>query len=257
MDLQLRGKRALITGASRGIGAGVAEALAEEGCDLELAARSEADLRQLASTLAARHGVQVRVHVADLTRPEECAQLVRSAGSLDILVNNAGAIPQGRLQDIDDQAWRSAWELKVFGFLNVTRQAFKDMCERGGGVIVNVIGIAGERPVPNYVAGSMANAGLMAMTRALGVEGIARGVRVVGVNPGAIETTRQTTRWKARALKELGEENRWRELVAGFPRGRLGQVREVADTVAFLASDRSSYTNATIVTVDGGWTGMQ
>ncbi|MES2999860.1 MAG: short-chain dehydrogenase/reductase [Pseudomonadota bacterium] len=257
MDLKLKGRTALVTGASRGIGEGVAHALAGEGCHLELAARSEPDLQRLATGLAQAHGIRARAHRADLLHPEECVRLAQAAGPVDILVNNAGAIPQASLLDMDDAAWRAAWELKVYGFINLTREVFRGMCERGGGVIVNVIGIAGERPVPNYVAGSMANAALMAMTRAMGVEGIRRGVRVVGVNPGPTETSRQILRWKARAQKQLGDESRWRELVAGFPRGRLGTVEEVAASVAFLASDVSSYTNATVLTIDGGWTGMQ
>jgi NAD(P)-dependent dehydrogenase (short-subunit alcohol dehydrogenase family) len=257
MDLKLRGRTALITGASRGIGAGAARALAAEGCHLEMAARSEADMKALAESLVREFGIRARVHVADLSKPQECVALAREAGPVDILVNNAGAIPQGTLRDIDDAKWREAWELKVYGFLNVTREVFAAMCERGAGVVVNIIGIAGERPLPHYVAGSMANAGLMAMTRALGVEGIQRGVRVVGINPGFIETSRQVVRWKARARAEFGDENRWRELVTGFPRGRLGTVEEIAAAVAFLASDVSSYTNATVVTIDGGLSTMR
>ena len=111
---------------------------------------------------------------------------------------------------------------------------------------------AGERPTANYVAGSMANSALMTMTRALGVESMRHGVRVVGVNPGYIETDRQIVRWKARAKNELGDESRWRELTTVFPLGRLGTVDEVANTVAFLASDASSYTSGAVVTIDGG-----
>jgi NAD(P)-dependent dehydrogenase (short-subunit alcohol dehydrogenase family) len=98
----------------------------------------------------------------------------------------------------------------------------------------------------------MANAALMAMSRALGAESVDYGVRVVALNPGSIETDRQVVRWKARAKKELGDENRWRELTTGFPRGRLGRVDEVADMIVFLCSDRSGYTSGTVITIDGG-----
>src|SRR6185503_18062815 len=126
------------------------------------------------------------------------------------------------------------------------------MCERRSGVIVNVIGIAGERPMAGYIAGSMANAALMAMTHALGAESPDHGVRVVAVNPGSTETDRQVVRWRARAEKELGSAERWRELTKGFPFGRLATVDEVANMIVFLCSELSSYTTGTVVTVDGG-----
>ena len=111
----------------------------------------------------------------------------------------------------------------------------------------------GERPMPHYVAGSMANSALMTMTRVMGAESIRHDVRVVAVSPGYIETDRQIVRWKARAKEQLGDENRWRELTAIFPLGRLGTVDEVANSVAFLASDRSSYTSGAILLIDGGF----
>jgi NAD(P)-dependent dehydrogenase (short-subunit alcohol dehydrogenase family) len=102
------------------------------------------------------------------------------------------------------------------------------------------------------MAGTMGNASLMAMSRALGGESPDCGVRVIGINPGSIETDRQVVRLKARAKNELGDENRWRELTTVFPFGRLGRVAEIADTVAFLCSKRSSYTTGTVITIDGG-----
>jgi NAD(P)-dependent dehydrogenase (short-subunit alcohol dehydrogenase family) len=173
---------------------------------------------------------------------------------VDILVNNAGAIPQATLEGMGDAAWREAWELKLFGFINLTRAVYPAMCARRRGVILNVVGIAGERPIPNYVAGSMGNAALMAMTRALGVDALQHNVRVVALNPGSTETDRQIVRWKARAKEKFGDEERWRELTTHFPGGRLAAVDEVAATAVFLCSPRSAYTNATVVTVDGGWT---
>jgi NAD(P)-dependent dehydrogenase (short-subunit alcohol dehydrogenase family) len=99
----------------------------------------------------------------------------------------------------------------------------------------------------------MANAALITMTRAVGAESIRHGVRVVGVSPGYVETDRQIVRWKARAREQLGDENRWRELTTVYPLGRLGTVDEVANTVVFLASERSSYTSGTVVTIDAGF----
>jgi NAD(P)-dependent dehydrogenase (short-subunit alcohol dehydrogenase family) len=252
MELNLKGRTALVTGGSRGIGFGVAQQLAAEGCNVHLASRSAADLETAKQKITAAHRVAVTVHALDLSKLGNAVALVKACGPLDILINNAGAIPQGTITALDDATWRAAWDLKVFGFINLTREVYGAMCAAKRGVIVNVVGIAGERPTANYIAGSMANAGLMAMSRALGAESVDHGVRVVAVSPGAIETDRQVVRWKARAKAEFGDQNRWRELTTGFPRGRLGTVDEVASTVVFLCSDRAGYISGSVVTVDGG-----
>jgi hypothetical protein len=230
----------------------VAESLAAEGCALHLASRSAESLQAAKKKLAQKYGATVTVHALDLSTQANAVALVKACGPLDILINNAGAIPQGSVTALDDKTLRDAWDLKVFGFINLTREIYRDMCEKKRGVIVNIIGVAGERPAANYIAGSMGNAALMALSRALGAESPDHGVRVIGLNPGAIETDRQVVRWKARATQELGDENRWRELTTGFPFGRLGTVAEIADTVAFLCSERSAYTTGTVLTIDGG-----
>ena len=252
MELGLSGRTALITGASRGLGFGTARLLAAEGCHLHLASRSREDLETAKRRITEVHKVDVTCHAMDLGSSENVRELAKRCDDVDILVNNAGAIPHGSVTALDEKAWREGWDLKVFGFVNLTRELYGNMCERRSGVIVNVIGVAGERAVPGYIAGSMANASLMAMTRALGSESPKFGVRVVGVNPGAIETDRQVVRWRARAEKELGAADRWRELTAGYPFGRLGTVDEVVNMVAFLCSDLSSYTTGTVITIDGG-----
>lgn len=252
MDLGLQGRTALITGGSRGIGFGVARTLAAEGCHLHLASRSAESLEAARRKVKDVHDVDVTCHPMDLSSSDNVRKLAQACAHVDILVNNAGAIPQGTVTALDEKTWRQAWDLKVWGFINMTREIYGQMCERRSGVIVNVIGTAGERPTANYIAGSMGNASLMALSRALGAESPQHGVRVVGVNPGATETDRQVVRWRARAEKELGNAEHWRELTTGFPFGRLGTVDEVANMVVFLCSDLSSYTTGTIVTVDGG-----
>jgi len=196
--------------------------------------------------------VRVETHVLDLANATDAVALAGACGALDILVNNAGAIPQGAITDFDDQALRSARDLKLFGYVNVTREVYRRMCAKKSGVIVSVIGNAGRRPKAGYLGGGMANAALMAMTRAIGSESLAHGARMVGVNPGAVETDRHIAAWKARALKKFGDESRWRELTTGLPRGRMATVDEVAGMVAFLCSDRSAFITGTVVTIDGG-----
>jgi len=252
MNLELNGKTALVTGGSRGIGRAVALALASEGCALHLASRTQADLERARDEIARAHGVPVETHAVDLADRAALLALARSVGPVDILVNNAGAIPGGRIDQIDDETWKRAWDLKVFGFVGLCREMLAAMQARGHGVIVNVIGLAGERPDAGYLAGSGANAALMAMTRALGAASVAHGVRVVGVNPGLVATDRMVGLLRARAADTLGDAERWRELMSAYPFGRPAHPEEVADVVCFLASARASYVSGTIVTVDGG-----
>jgi NAD(P)-dependent dehydrogenase (short-subunit alcohol dehydrogenase family) len=243
MDLHLRGKRVLITGASKGIGAAAAEAFAEEGCDVMLAARNGEQLKALTERLRSAHQIGATAHVVDLRKGEDIARLVKEAADIDILVNNAGDIPGGSIDKIDEATWRHAWELKVFGYINLTRAIYAQMKARGHGVIVNDIGAAGEKFDANYICGSAGNAALMAFTRALG-----------GINPGPVGTDRHVTLLKTRAKNQFGDENRYKEFQKNMPLGRPAHAREIGDLMAFLASDRSGYTSGVIFTVDGGHT---
>ena len=252
MDLRLEGSTALVTGASRGIGFAVAQELAREGVHLHLAARTAADLEAARAKILAECPVRVECHALDLSEAGAVATLAERCADVDILVNNAGGIPSGRLAEIDPQRWRKAWDLKVFGYIDLTRAIYRVMCEKRRGVIVNVIGVAGERLRQDYIAGSTGNAALMAFTRTLGGESVDYGVRVVGVNPGQIDTDRLRSRYEARARAELGDASRWRELIKNAPFGRLARPDEVADAVVWLASPRASYISGTVLTVDGG-----
>ncbi len=252
MELHLRGKRVLITGASKGIGAAVAEVFAEEGCHLLLAARSGDQLKSLAERLRSAHQIDATACVVDLRKSEDVARLAREAGEVDILVNNAGDIPGGSIDRIDEAAWRHAWDLKVFGYINLTRAIYGQMKARSGGVIVNDIGAAGEKFDANYICGSAGNAALMAFTRALGSKSLADNIRVVGINPGPVGTDRHVTLLKTRAKNQFGDESRYTEFQTGLPLGRPAHAREIGDLMAFLASSRSGYTSGVIFTVDGG-----
>ncbi|HET7254476.1 MAG TPA: short-chain dehydrogenase/reductase, partial [Xanthobacteraceae bacterium] len=188
MDLNLTGRTALITGASKGIGLAIAHALAAEGCHVHLAARTAAELDKAAEDIRARHNVKASSHPADLTDSAQVKALAADCKHVDILVNSAGGIPRGTLLDIDEERWRRAWDLKVFGCINLTREIYRPMCERGSGVIINIVGLSGDRPDAYYIAGSSANAALIMFSRSLGGDSIRHGVRVVAVNPGPVET---------------------------------------------------------------------
>jgi len=168
MDLQLQGKSVLITGASQGIGEGLALAFAQEGSHLRLVARSEPKLEAIAQRVRSEHGVSAEILPLDITAPTAVEKIMTFAGDADVLINNAGSIPGGNLWDVDEQLWRSGWELKVFGYINLIRAMYPVMKARRAGVILNNIGNGGENFDFNYIAGSTGNAALMAFTRALG-----------------------------------------------------------------------------------------
>lgn len=252
MDLKLSGKTAVVTGASKGIGAAVARSLAAEGCVLELVARSRELLEELAAELRAAHGVAAGIHSLDLATSVGQAALCEAVPAPDILVNNAGAIPSGTLQEIDEARWRDGWELKVFGYINLCRGYYEQMKRRGQGVIVNIIGLAGAKPDAGYIAGSAGNAALIHFTRTLGGRAPADGLRVVGINPSLTATERALgiVRYKAeRAADSADFES---EFLGGLPFGRMATPEEVADLTAFLASDRAGYISGAVIDVDGG-----
>jgi NAD(P)-dependent dehydrogenase (short-subunit alcohol dehydrogenase family) len=252
MDLGLRGRKALVTGASKGIGQACAEILAEEGCDVVLVSRTDADLDKVRAKIAGEHNVAVRYYALDLSDSKNIDKLAAECADIDLLVNNAGAIPGGNIAEIDEKRWREAWDLKVFGYINMTRRFYALMAERKKGVIVNILGAAGENPDFNYIAGSSGNASLMAFTRAMGGTAPRDGLRVVGINPGPVMTERLITLTRHRAQTQLGDRERWQELMQGYAFGRAAKPEEIGWMAAFLASDRSGYTTGTIVTIDGG-----
>ncbi|MBZ0215305.1 MAG: SDR family oxidoreductase [Fimbriimonadaceae bacterium] len=246
-------KTVLITGGSKGIGQAVALRMAEAGCNLVLAARSREALETVKSAIQKTHPVAIDLFAGDLADPGTRDALVNSHPDVDILVNSAGAIPGGDLNNIDEARWREGWDLKVFGYIELCRRYYGSMTERGAGVIVNIIGAAGQVPDANYICGSTGNAALMMFTRTLGGVTLDQGVRVVGINPGLVSTDRMVTLLKGQAKRKFDDESRWRELTAHLPAGRAAQADEIASACVFLASPDASYISGTILTVDGGY----
>ena len=190
MDLNLTGKSVLITGGSKGLGLAMARRFAAEGCDLHLAARSQALLEAAADAIRRQHAVKVNTLAIDLAQPGSAGRVVKACGDIDILVNNAGDVPSGSLETVDEARWRAGWDSKVFNYINLSREYFGRMKARGAGVIVNVTGIAGDLLDASYIAGSVGNAAMAAFTKALGSTSHKFGVRVVGINPGPCDTER-------------------------------------------------------------------
>ena len=257
MDLHLTGKKALITGASRGIGFAVAKCLMEEGAQVCIAARPTARLEKATEALNAI-GQVCATYAADLSQSDARARLVEQIGDVNILVNCAGVIPRQTIEQMSEEAWRQSWELKLFASIDLTRRYYARMKERRAGVIINVIGSSGSRPDYAFAAGSVANSALMSLTSALGGVSPDFNVRIVGVNPGSVRTERTLERLYQTAKQRFGDETRWPELeqeaAKTQPFGHTQKPEQIAAVIAFLASDHAQYITGTTVTVDGGAT---
>ena len=238
LDLGLKGKSVLVTGGSKGIGLACAKSFAAEGCRLHLAARDKDRLAQAARSL----GGEVKTHSVNLRDGAALRRLAEECASVDILINNAGDIPGGTVETVDEAKWRHAWELKVFGFINLTRELYPRMKARKSGVIVNVIGMAGESHPFEYICGAAANAGLAAFTKAMGKGSREHGVRVLGVHPPSTKTDRIITLMKASAKAKWGDESRYQELM-----GNVIEPEQVGDTVCFLASPRAGQLSGVVL----------
>ncbi|MBB4124131.1 short-chain dehydrogenase/reductase [Martelella radicis] len=249
MDLELQGKTVLITGGSKGIGFAAARAFAGEGCSLVLAARSGEALEKAQAALS---GFDVRIIAADLSQAGERERLVKEAGPVDILVNNAGAIPGGDILSLPFAELEKAWQLKVFGYIHLTQLVLETMKARRDGTVINIIGDLGRAPRFDYVAGSAANAGLIAFTEAVGSRSTDWNVRVFGINPAGTGTERVEKVARGRAKSIYGDEERWRDVLQNLPFDRLAEPDEVARLIVSLASPALGYISGNVVDFDGG-----
>ncbi|TFF22046.1 SDR family NAD(P)-dependent oxidoreductase [Jiella endophytica] len=251
MDLQLAGQRILVTGGSKGIGFAIAELFAAEGADIMIVGRDEARLAAAKDRLATL-GTAITAHACDIGDASARKSLIETAGEIDVLVNCAGAIPGGDLFALPIETWQESWQLKVFGYIDMTRLALEGMKARGSGTIVNIIGDLGRSPRFDYVCGSTANAALIAFTEAVGAKSTDWNVRVFGVNPSGTKTDRVVQVARKRAESAMGDPERWPEILANLPFGRLAEPEEIARMVVMLASPLAGYLSGTVVDVDAG-----
>src|SRR5688572_8957482 len=243
MDLGLRGKVAVVSGSSDGIGYAVAHSLAQEGARIVLCARREPLLAEARKTIEKETGAEVLAVTCDVQRLDEVQRLVAEVmqrfGEINILVNNAGSVPSIRFAEIDDAQWYRMLEGKLLGYIRMTREIAPHMRKAGWGRIINIAGTAGWEPSGTAMA--------------VGLNYADDGILVTAVAPGSIETPRQIRNRQREAditgksLEEI-RKSRAQEI----PLHRLGRAEEVANVVVFLASERSSYMTGTCVTVDGG-----
>lgn len=254
MDLQLSGKVAIVTGASRGIGRAIAEALSAEGMKLALVARTPGLLAEVAVSLT----TPSIAHVADLREPAAAAGTVEATlehfGAIDVLVNCAGAVPRGDFLTLTDAEWEDGFALKFHGAMRLCRAAWPHLRAQRG-AIVNIAGIGGRTGSAEFTIGGAVNAAMLNLTKALADRGVTDGVRVNAVNPGTISTHRLEARIRKYAADEGIDVA---EAVRRLPRAhhveRFGDPAEIGRAVAFLASPQAGYCQGAVLDVDGGQT---
>jgi 3-oxoacyl-[acyl-carrier protein] reductase len=255
MDLGIKGKTALVTGASEGIGMAIARALAGEGVRVATCARTEATLRETAEKIARATGTEVVPIPADLRSLAGCegfvAQAAARLGGIDILVNNAGASAFGAFVDLPDEAFVDAINGKLLGYIRCARAVIPHMRRRGSGVIVNITG-ATQQAVPLHTPGSACNAAIRMFSKELSMELGPLNIRVNSLAPGRIQTARADRLLEATAAAQgTSSSVMLAQLVETIPSGRVGTIDDIADAVCFLVSERASYVNGAALVVDG------
>src|SRR5580704_11503589 len=255
MELGLKGKIALVTGSSRGIGRGVALALAAEGCDAMLTGRDQKALEEVAAAIR-KQGRRAAVAVIDLRATDAPAKLIeqtkRELGGLDVLVNNAGATKRGDFMALTDADWEDGYALKFFAHVRLARAAWPLLMERHGSLIA-IGGTGGRKPTAEFTIGSSVNAAVAAFTKCLADRGKTDGVQVNCIHPSVVETDRTRRRIKAEIERTGKPEKEVREEICQeFNTIRFGTIEDVGNLVAFIVSSRATWLHGTTIDLDGG-----
>jgi 3-oxoacyl-[acyl-carrier protein] reductase len=257
VDLQLKGKTALITGGSEGIGRAIAMALANEGVDIAICARRNDPLEAAAVEISKATGRKVVPITADLTKDADAANFVKSAaqalGRVDIMINNAGSAPGGVIETLSESDWEQALQLKFMGYVRCLRHALPIMVKQGQGRVVNLIGNDGVKPSYWEIAPGAANAAGQNLTKSLAGQYGKHGISFVAVNPGPVRTERWAGLVKAMSRDmKISYEEADTLAPSSIPMGRIAEAVEVANLVAMMASPLTHYVNGTMIEIDGG-----
>jgi 3-oxoacyl-[acyl-carrier protein] reductase len=254
VDLQLSGRRAIVTGGSKGLGYAIAEELLTEGAAVSICSRHQEELDGAVQQLL--HRGRVQGAVADVTSPSDVDQFIASSvgwlGGLDILVNNAGRAHPGTFATLSDADFQSDADVKLFSQIRCSRAALPHLREAGGGTIINVNAIYGRQPDPNFFSTTVNRAACLAFTKALAMEVARDGILVNSVNIGFVLTPQWHNIHQLRAPELELDEFLARTAAVEVPLGRFGEPREVSGLVAFLASSRASYITGASIDVSGG-----